>query len=717
MESPTGVTAAGRSSPLRLWRRRAAATTTDPGHQGSAVTWSERLWWTLAGCALINWSVQLLSATTSFSWVTAPVVVAGGWGLMTVLASWLPAAGSMAVPRRGGVFAWLTALLLVGAFVAWAYVQVRNTPGYGTDELAFDQYAGGLAQHGLDPYLHSMAPSFSLFRVSPDGYTYSLTGVPVTQLSYPALAFLIYVPFLALGFSTQLAVVLNVLAWGVTVLLIFALLPRSVRPAALVIGSVGVYVSYAVGGITDVLYMPLLVLAAYRWDQFGRSKRSYLGPVMLGLAMAIKQTPWLLLPFILCALAMDEHARAGTSSALKRCGRYLAAVAVAFLLPNIAYIVASPGKWFHGVATPIVSHLVPAGQGAVALSLFLHLGGGSLAAYTIASVVLALLLLALYLGTYPLLRTATFILPAVVLFFASRSYGSYLVSLIPAALVGAVTMEAQQPPAGRLSAPSRPRPGALVRTRGWRAPILAGAALFAAAVVYALTAGQPLRLGVTGIRTTGQLATIEQLDVHVRNTSGGGVRPSFTVGEGGGVTTFWQITHGPRTLAADASADYTIVAPNFPAQPSIGGGFVVLAFSQGPAAVSASGTYEPGTMHIALTPNAVNEIVPAGQPVVVHAELLDQLDRPVHKDNVPVYLGQITYDQSGLELSEATINSRPPGQTPVTAYTDSSGVATFTLVGTQAASDPVYFEANLVQSSEFYPYGYSEILPIRFGEP
>jgi uncharacterized membrane protein len=690
--------------------------TVDPKHRGSAVTWSERLLWTLAGCALINWSVQLLSATTTFSWVTVPVVVAGGWGLMTVLASWLPAAGGMAVPRRGGLFAWLTALLVVAAFAAWAYVQVRNTPGYGTDELAFDQFAGGLAQHGLDPYLRSMAPSFSLFHVSPDGYTYSLTGVPVTQLSYPALAFLVYVPFLALGFSTQLAATLNVLAWAVTVLLIFALLPTRVRPAALLIGSVGVYVSYAVGGVTDVLYMPLLVLAAYRWDQFGRSRRSYVGPVMLGLAMAIKQTPWLLLPFVLCALAMDEHARAGASSALKRCGRYLVAVAVAFLLPNIAYIVASPGKWLHGIATPIVSHLVPAGQGTVALSLFLHVGGGSLAAYTVASVVLTLLLLTFYLGTYPLLRAATFILPAVVLFFASRSYGNYLVSLVPAALVGAVTVEAEQSSAGRLPAPSRPRP-ALVRTRGWAAAILAGATLFIAAVVYALTAGQPLGLHVTGIRTTGQLATIEQLKVHATNTSGGGVRPSFTVGEGGGVTTFWQITHGPRTLAAHASADYTIVAPNFPAQPSIAGGFVVIAFSQGPAAVSASATYEPSTMHVALTPNAVNEIVPVGQPVVIHAELLDQLDRPVRRDNMPVYLGQIVYDQSGLELSEATINSRPPGQTPVSAYTDSEGVATFTLVGTQAAADPIYFEANLVQSSEFFPYGYSEILPIRFGAP
>jgi hypothetical protein len=51
------------------------------------------------------------------------------------------------------------------------------------------------------------------------------------------------------------------------------------------------------------------------------------------------------------------------------------------------------------------------------------------------------------------------------------------------------------------------------------------------------------------------------------------------------------------------------------------------------------------------------------------------------------------------------------------AFTKANGEATFVIKGTQTASDPVYFEANLVNSDEFFPYGYSEILPIRFGAP
>ena len=559
------------------------------------------------------------------------------------------------------MFAWLTALMVVEALIAWGYVQVRYAPGYGTDELAFDQYAGGLAQHGLDPYLHSMAPSFSLFHVSPDGYTYSLTGV-----GYPALVS-----------GTGVSGVCAVSGIG----LVSSTCSGAER------GRVGSDYS------ADVRVAPASRAPSSSRDRergrlcvergrrsYGRPLHATFGPCGLPLG------PVWARPLVLCrsgdARPCDgdqansvvaaavyslrscaRRARAQRDAeALKRCGRYLVVVTLAFLLPNAPYIVASPGKWIHGVATPIVSHLVPAGQGAVALSLFLGIGGGSLAAYTIASVALALLLLALYAGTYPLLRAATFILPAVVLFFASRSYGSYLVSLVPAALVGAVSVKAPSSPAVPVSTSRR-----MLRGRSWGPLILMAALVFAVAVVHALTAAQPLRLRVTGIRTTGQLATIEQLNLHVTNASGGVVRPSFTIGEGGEVTTFWHVIRGPLTLPAGRSADYTVVAPNFPAQPSIAGGFVVLAFSQGPAAVSSTGPYEPSTMHVGLTPNAVNKLVSVGRPVVVRAELLDQLDRPVHKANVPIFLGQIVYDQSGLELGEAAINSRPPGQTPVSA--------------------------------------------------
>jgi uncharacterized membrane protein len=681
---------------------------------GLGPSWPQRAWWTLAGCALINWSVQVLGAVTTFSWLTIPLVVAGGWGLATVIVSWLPLGESASTRRWGEVLSWATALLLVGTFAAWAYTQVRNSPGYGTDELAFDQYAAALTRHGANPYVHSMAPSFSLFQVSPDGYTYTLTGAPVTQLSYPALAFLIYVPLLALGWATQLAVALNVGAWSLAILLMFLLLPRSMRGAALVLGSISVYISYAVGGVTDALYVPLLVLAAYRWDRFGESRRSYAGPLMLGLAMAIKQTPWLVLVFVVAGIVCDANARGGPRPALRRGLAYLATALGAFLAPNIPFIAMAPSAWWHGVITPIASHLVPAGQGAVALSLFLRIGGGSLTAFTAATALFGLLLLLTYVGTYPMLRTATFALPALVLFFASRSYGSYLVSLIPAALVAAVTARRPLSRAARRAVVGRRGPP---RPTRWGLAIGGAAAAFVAALVFALTSQSPLNVRILGVRTTGQLATIEQLSLRVTNTSDKPVTPAFSLDEGGSVTTFWHVARGPATLAPGGTAAYRIISPNFPAQPTIGGGFSVLAFASSPASVSASGPYVPTRFHVGLVPDAINKAVPFNRPVTIRAELLDHFDRPVSKSGIPIYLGQVIYEQTGLELSEAVVNAHAPGQTPVAAHTNSKGVATFTIVGTQAGANPVYFEANLVSAKDFYPYGYSAILPIRFSKP
>ena len=87
---------------------------------------------------------------------------------------------------------------------------------------------------------------------------------------------------------------------------------------------------------------------------------------------------------------------------------------------------------------------MPAGQGLISLSLSLPVGGGSLRAYTAATLVVMAGILACYLAAYPVLKPAAFILPSIALFFAARSSGSYLVMLIPAAVAAAVTT--QRPP-------------------------------------------------------------------------------------------------------------------------------------------------------------------------------------------------------------------------------------------------------------------------------
>jgi hypothetical protein len=691
----------------------------------SPPTWSERVWWTLAGLMLVEWSIRIYSSVTTFPWVTAFVVVAGLWGLLTAGGSWVPAAdGAWLRPWRSA-WGWTTAVLIVGTFIVWAILQVHQSPGYGTDEIAFDQYAASLAQHGLNPYVHSMAPSFNLFRVPPDGFTYTLTGAPVTQLSYPALSFELYVPFLVLGWSTQLAIGLNVAAWIVSILLLFALLPRRFRAAALVVGSLTTFVAFAVGGITDVLYVPFLIGAAYRWNRFPVESgwHKWRGPVFLGLAMAVKQEPWLLLPFVAVAVTLEADARLGTQRRLRVGAEYVGAALVAFAVPNFPYFVAAPAAWVRGVLTPFIDHAVPTGQGAIGLSVFLRLGGGSLTAYTVLTVMVLLALLAVFATTYPVFRPLTFMLPCLVLFFAVRAFSSYIVWMLPVALLAAVT---SMPEKEAVAAEPAHAPAASLSTDGgvgtrdqvpWRRwPWVVGVASVACVgtLVVALSSSAPLIVDIVGLRTTGQLATVGLLRVHVTNVSSSPVQPAFTVDEGGSFTTFWPSSGGPRSLRAGQQATYTLRAPNFPSQAPIGGGFQVAAFTTSPAAVSVSQAYVPATLHVGVSPDAFNGVIPVGQPVTVHAQLLNQFNRPVATPDVPVYLGQIIYDQRGLIYSQASINGRPPGQTPVAALTNGAGTATFTIVGTQATLDPVSFEANLVNPTQYYPFGYSEIVTIQF---
>ena len=705
--------ASGRS----LVRPTPARTETRDSLAGSSPTTASRAWWTVAGITLLFWAFQLFGYVDLRPWVTVFVVLLGAWGLATVALSWTTRTSR---PRLAEGLAWATLAMVIVALLIWSYLQILTVPAYGTDEIAFDQYAAQLVAHGMNPYVHSMAPASALFHLSPNAYTFQLDGHPVTSLSYPSLSFLVYVPFLLLGWSTQLAVMINVLAWGAGIALAFWLLPRPVRPMAIVVGSLGMYIGYAVGGVTDALFVPLLIGAVYRWDRFGSTKgiASWRGPILLGLAMAVKQTPWLVLPFLAAAIGLEKCRTGSIRRGWMSAGRYVGIALVAFLIPNLPFVVLDPRQWLHGVLTPITSHAVPAGQGVVGLSLFLGIGGGSLSAYSAAVLVAFLALWIAFIVTYPASKVWAVICPALILFFSGRSFGSYLVSLLPAAAVAAFTVRrgfaGEQVPGQALAAPES---RSAVPWRYGRWAIGGAIVAVAIALTVVLTSRPPLSLRISSVRTSGQLATVVVVGVDVTNQTDVPQRPAFSIESGGVLTAFWVARGGPSVLAPHAQGHYLLLSPNFYSQPAVTGGFQVVAFTSDPGTVSRSASFVPTTLHVGLVPNAVDSPVPVGQTVTIRAELLDSLNRPVTRGGIPVYLGQVIYAQTGLEYSQAIINHGQPGQTPVVAYTNQQGVATFVIRGTRSSSTPVYFEANLVSSTEFYPFGYSEIVPIRFESP
>jgi len=682
-----------------------------PSNQSAAVNGlpldlrSSRSGWLLVGGTVIAWGFLLFGFNDAYPWLSLVEVLTTLFGLALVVVSLWHRDDRM--PRGLGLGALAVTSLL---FFIWCWIQIRVAPAYGTDEAAFDQYAAQLFHQGIDPYTRSMAPAFPLFHVSPDGYTFTMAGTPVTALSYPALSFLLYVPLLMLGLSSQVAIVTNVVAWALAVAVAYFLLPRDVKPLAIVLGSFAIYTGFAVGGVTDALYVPFLLVAVYRWDQWlaRRGWLRWLSPTMLGLAMSVKQTPWFILPFLLVGLYLEARQSGDDRrTGLRQSGDYLLRTGLVFLLVNAYSITQNPVAWVRGIATPFFDHLVPAGEGWVALSDFLGRGGGSLQLFTVLFVVVAIACLVLFAFSFPRSKSLLVFFPSIILFFAARSYTNYLVMLLLPALVAFCSV--------RPTDPDVPRLRVLLWGDRRRRLFLGGlVALVPIALVVVTFYPQPLRLHIDAVDTTGQLATVIDVQMTVTNATATTVTPVFASESGGALSAPWNILHGPSRLGAHATASYDVQAPNFFAQPSLSGGFQMVALTTSPEAMSVSAPFTPTHWHVNLNPEAVNRPVPVGAIVTITAQVLDATDNPVLDAGIPVYLGQVSYTQHGLVFTQAVINNSAEGATPVEAATNSDGVATFRVTNAAPSLDPVYFEANLINGSSSYPYGYSNIIPIRF---
>jgi drug/metabolite transporter (DMT)-like permease len=116
----------------------------------------------MTGVGLLWWSWQLIGDSYA-AWTVAFLVAANIWGLGTVVAALLPDNRWTTDRVFTNRLAWATASLTASLFVVWAAVNLSNGLQYGTDAIAFNQYAAQLVAHGVNPYTHSMRPAYQLF--------------------------------------------------------------------------------------------------------------------------------------------------------------------------------------------------------------------------------------------------------------------------------------------------------------------------------------------------------------------------------------------------------------------------------------------------------------------------------------------------------------------------------------------------------------------------
>jgi len=646
----------------------------------------------MAAAWLLFAGIEVWTGSVLVTWILPVALVTELVALCALAWIW----GRRAVPQ------WLQITLLVCAAVtilSRCYLLVLGKPAYGTDEIAFDQYASQLFfLHGINPYAHSMGPALNLFQVPDVFHTYTLTGQEVTRLSYPAGSFLFYIPALLIGLRMQAAVVVDALAWVASMFLAWRLLPDRGKWVVLPIATEIIYLGYAAGGVTDSLYLPFLMLAYWRWDRFGdpteRSVARWIGPVMIGLAATIKQTPWFAIPFLVSGVAIESHMR---GQDWRRIGaRYSAMAFAAFMALNLPFIAMDPIAWAKGVTTPVFAHMIPAGQGLIGLTMFEHFGG-QLRFYSYASVLIVVVTFSLYLGWYKTMKRLWPILIPISFFWPNRSFSSYMVMMLPAVLVGVTTARHNFAPGWR---PARVVFVGALTTTG-------------ACLVAAMTMSPTLSLQVLGERSTGQLQSIDHLSVRVTNHSESPITPHFTITPGGQQTSFWYRTTGPAAIPPHATVVEGLEAPNTESMPGMNGGFIVDAFSDQPAQLATSPTVRPPLESALLTPQSVDDQVRTGKSILLTVQLINQIGGPRTIGGVTVALSQVVYSQDGLLPGEASINGSSEGQTPILGRTDNSGMVVFKVAGVQAQSDPVFFQAWLVPPSGV-PTGYSNIVSVQF---
>ncbi len=536
----------------------------------------ERAVWSLVWLGVLVGAVNLWASWTSWPVINvlAPAMVAialGGFALC-----WCGPSPRSWIHQGLGV-----ASALVVAITP-QIITLHTRLYYTTDAAALDHVATKVFVNGHNPYASSLAAAGQYLHTAAYFWTYTLSGGHVDSVSYPAGSFLFYAPAYALGFHHEVVDWMDLYAWIATALLVFFLVPRFLRWIAVLLALTGIFTGVFSSGGTDAAFLPFVVLALWHWDRYGRPKGAgaarWLGPIALGLACSIKQTPWFLVPFLVIGIWIET--RRDGRSPLPVVTRYLAIVLGVFAAVNLPFIIWGAGAWWHATLLPLTQPLVADGQGLVSLAIHGLTGGADLSLLMDASLAVLLGLLAAYIAWYRQLKRIWLLLVPIPFFFSPRSFTGYLIDFFPAALVAILTVA--------------PAPAALGERRWGRlspAHFAFGAlgALSAVLTTLALTSA-PLTLSYD----SAAIGPLEQhmfaVTVTATNNTGSTLTPHFMVDVGAAHPTgFWTAAHGrPVVIGPHRTVTVTIFPPPGTAAylPPWASDSVVDAYTSNPRALS-----------------------------------------------------------------------------------------------------------------------------------
>jgi uncharacterized membrane protein len=323
--------------------------------------------------------------------------------------------------------------LVLATIVSWYVItQVEHPGAYQTDALAFAHYSAILLSRGVNPYTQDLQSALSMFSVDPQYITLMPNGGLVSTLNYPALQVLLFLPVVWLGLHDARVVVYIFEIASVLVVYLWA--PKEIRAIAIIPLFAGsdLAINFTAGSVTDFLWvLPLVLMVVY-------IDRPAIAGMLFGLASAIKQTPWILAPFLL-VWYLRSNQISQMKGRLKPTVVFASAALAAFIIPNLYFILDNFGAWYSGVVTPAFGNLVVLSQG---LSLITLAAGIPLPPtfYLIATLSVAVALLVCYFTYFEKLALTVWAFPAIVLWFSYRGLQNYFVFWTPLLVMSAVML-------------------------------------------------------------------------------------------------------------------------------------------------------------------------------------------------------------------------------------------------------------------------------------
>ena len=325
-------------------------------------------------------------------------------------------------------------LILTTAISWYVVTQIEHPASYQTDALAFVHYSAILLSQGINPYPQNLASALTMFSVNPQFLTLTPNGNLVTTLNYPALQVIAFLPAAWTGLKdARIIIYLFELA---TLIIIYAWCPKELRPLALIPLFAGsdLAINFSAGSIADFIWLLPLVLMVV-WMDYPLAAGA-----MFGLACAVKQTPWLLAPFLVVwFLRCTPDLPLSLGSRLRRVALFASASLVAFLIPNLWFMMQNFGAWYAGVFTPAFGNLVVLSQGLSMLTLAYGIPLPP-SFYLTAVAIVAVTIVVEYYLYFEKLAYALWAFPAVILWFSYRGLQNYFIFWTPLLVMSAVML-------------------------------------------------------------------------------------------------------------------------------------------------------------------------------------------------------------------------------------------------------------------------------------